>query len=134
MTLRDVPQDEDDFRKNLRLDSIRALIGDEETMRLLEKFGGTRIFIPNHVQSKRAGKPSKILQFLSYESAIKLSQVFGGLAYDIPLARNFRISYYRARGEKPVIIAQKVGLSRSAVWKAIKRLRLGTQPPMKRAA
>ena len=134
MALRDVLQDEDDFSQNLGLDSIRALLGDEGAVRLLEKIGGTRVFVPVRVKSQDDGKPSKILQFMPYESAVKLSREFGGLAYDVPVGRKFRISHYRAQGLALNDIAKKVGVSRTTVVRILKRLRLETQRPMKKAA
>lgn len=134
MTVHSVLQDEDDFRQNLGLDSIRALLGDEGAIRLLEKIGGTRVFIPVRVKTQDDGKPSKILQFMSYESAVKLSREFGGLAYDVPVGRKFRISHYRAQGLALNDIAQKVGASRRAVARALKKLRSEAQCSMKKAA
>lgn len=124
MPLRNVPQDEDDFSQNLGLDAIRALIGDDDTMRLLEECGGTRIYIPARVKAEEAETPSKILQYVSRKNAIRLSEEFGGLFYDVPVARKFRIARYRARGCTLNDIAQKVGISRCAVTRSLKKMRM----------
>ncbi|MCO5065673.1 MAG: hypothetical protein M9924_14840 [Rhizobiaceae bacterium] len=88
---------------------LRELLGDDAFLRLVDRWGGTRLYIANH--SVR----SQIFEHLGSEASHKLSEEFGRLYIKVPLARKFRAHRYRQEGLPNSAIALKLGMTESGV-------------------
>lgn len=90
---------------------LLALIGDEMTLKLIELYGGTRLYIPNgpHVGTLT------LAQQLSPAAEIALAGEYGGLQLKIPLAKAWRARIYCQRGMKHPEVARKLGCHVDAV-------------------
>ncbi len=81
-------------------------LGLEDTLKFLEKFGGTEIYIATH-PSKR----SKVAEVVGYPKARMLAAVQHRLQRRVPLAKQWRASVYRSQGLTIAQIALKLGVS-----------------------
>lgn len=84
---------------------IEAL-GLDDTLRFLETFGGTEIYVATH-PSKR----SQIAQLVGNPKAKMLAAVQHRLQRRVPLAKKWRASVYRSQGLTIAQIALKLGVS-----------------------
>jgi hypothetical protein len=86
------------------------LIGEEATFRLVENFGGVRLYIP---ACARAG--GTIARAIGETAAGLLASRYSGVSIRIPLARAWRVKVYRGRGMSYSEIARCVGITDTAV-------------------
>ncbi len=98
---------------------FRKHLTDKELVRLIEAFGGQRVYIPSvakqfHRLTKAIGLPA----------AKRLGDAMGTGTWRVPMARDFRIRYYLSKGVKNRAIARRIGLTENGLARAIKRLGL----------
>lgn len=93
---------------------LRRICGDAGFLKLVEQFGGRRLFIARSLD----GRPPVMLAAVSAEVALKLGQAYGGTYLRVPLARSVRARHYRhvlglSNGE----IASRLGITETGVDK-----------------
>ncbi len=109
-----------DCRQNNRaaaIESLIDLIGEDATFRLVERFAGTRTYIPHNARGD-----VHLAELLGREAAAKLAAEFGGLYLRVPLAKPFRIKALRQSGLSYAEIALRVGCTEVTVFEHLKRL------------
>lgn len=79
-------------------------VGADAALRLIERHGGTRIYVPREVNQ---GTPLAIE--IGLDPARALSVAFGGEIVRIPLAKYWRAWIYRAQGLAYSEIARRLG-------------------------
>jgi hypothetical protein len=102
---------------------LLELLGEADTLRLLELFGGTQLYIP---VGPNVGT-LQVAQQVSPEAEIALAQEFGGNNLKIPLARSWRARIYRRRGLSHREIARRLGCTEKAVADWVKTRLPSTQ-------
>ncbi len=104
----DLPLPTDEARR------LAELIGAAAAFKLIERHGGTRVFVPR--------QPSeRIIALIGDAAAAQLCAAYGGDNIKVPLARAWRVLVYRARGLTYPAIARAVGCSEDAVWRVLSR-------------
>lgn len=98
------------------LPSFRELLGDDDTLVLIEKFGGTRISVPMTMKDAHP-----LREALGERIFKKMVRHYGGSQLLVPLAKHWRIALYRHRGRTHREIARLVGCGESAVYRILKR-------------
>lgn len=96
------------------------LIGAEATAKLIERFGGTRVYVPH------SPTPDDILaQTVGVEPALKLARTFGGERVEVPNPppRRMRILAMRAAGQSVESIARACGCTRRRVFQVLAEVR-----------
>jgi hypothetical protein len=90
---------------------VRA-IGEEATLALLERFGGTRLYV-----AARSRGDSLLAGVIGLEAALALARLLGSDTIRVPLAKGWRARIYRARGMSYPAIAIKLGCNEVTAWK-----------------
>ena len=70
-----------DPRSGKQFAYVAEVIGDDATMRLCERFGGVRFYVPRHI-----GPNNAIAIAIGREAAEKLAEYFHGTDIDLPKA------------------------------------------------
>lgn len=96
---------------------LEALIGEEALVRLAERFGGTRLFVPVKMTARH-----EIAQAIGVEKARLLSERLAPDVIRVPLAREPRARHYRARGMSNAQIARQLQITERGVEKLFQRL------------
>ena len=94
------------------LGDMISLIGPDATLKIVEKWGGTRHRIPTF-----KGKPNAIETLVGKVACDALIERFGGAALKIPQAHRWRARVYRERGKPYPYIARKLGRSETTIWR-----------------
>ncbi|MGH8327259.1 MAG: helix-turn-helix domain-containing protein [Steroidobacteraceae bacterium] len=102
------------------LSELAELLGENETLRLIELYGGTRLTVPRVI-----GDGHPLAAEMGAEAAARLERFFGGSEVKVPMARSWRSAIYRARGLTYREIARKLGCTESAVYGFFARARAG---------
>lgn len=111
------------FREQLpaSLQDMAEVIGDDDTMKLVENYGGTRIFVPH-----RMGAQHKLATLLGLEQARKLSNVFGGEALTIAQCsklfkykRNEEIRKKYDEGVSITVMVREYGITERQIYAII---------------
>lgn len=102
---------------------FEGLLTREEFVRLVEEFGGTKLYIPSIPTPQQ-----RVAQVIGMKAAKRLAREAGSTCWRIPMARDLRIRYYRDKGMSHRQIARLVGMSVVGVERAFKRFRRETQP------
>ncbi|HZO81158.1 MAG TPA: helix-turn-helix domain-containing protein [Candidatus Binataceae bacterium] len=118
------------------LDFFIQLIGEEATARLIERFGGTRLYVPHYPAPDDA-----LVQTIGVEPALRLAQTFGGERVEVPKPppRRVQILALRAAGRSVESIARTLGCTRRRVFQVLAEARRAAQaaprsaPPSPRA-
>jgi hypothetical protein len=107
------------------------LIGEEATAKLIERFGGTRLYVPHSPTPDDA-----LAQAVGVESALKLAQTFGGERVEVPKPppRPVRILALRAAGHSVESIARALGCTRRRVFQVLAEARRAAHSPAACAA
>ena len=108
------------------LGDMISLVGPDATLKIVEKWGGTRHRIPAF-----KGKPSAIETLVGKVACDALIERFGGTALKIPQACRWRARLYRERGKPYPYIARKLGRSETTVWRWLKEMGMTNLPPQK---
>lgn len=99
------------------LDLLRREIGDAATLALVEARGGTTVSVP---ETAREGQV--LVEIVGLAAAEKLSQHYAREIITIPLAKDWRIDLYAARGMQNPEIAKKLGMTTRRVRSARRRI------------
>jgi len=99
--------------------AVLAAIGREATFRLIEAFGGTRLYV-----AKVPRQGNRIATEIGPEAACQLAAVFGSDTIALPLATAWRIQVYRARAWSYPKIARAIGVSEATVARQLKAMGL----------
>lgn len=100
---------------------LRALIGDDDFIRLTERHGGTRLYMPARAQDTA-------IAGLDPKSLANLRDRFGGSYIRVPLAREIRARHYRQTAMSNAQIARRLGITETGVDKLFARM---DNPPVK---
>ena len=98
-------------------------LGADATFRLIEAFGGTRLFV-----AKVPREGSRLVNAIGMDAACRLAAKFGSDTIAMPLARPWRVQVYRARGCSYPQIAKAIGVSEATVARLLKDMGLTNQP------
>lgn len=93
-----------------------ALIGPEATLALVERWGGTRLYLP-----KSSGSDSELWAVVGADAARYLSERYGREQIEVPGARQWRILVYRGRGMSHAQIARATGCTERTVRRFLGR-------------
>ncbi|GGA82455.1 hypothetical protein GCM10011491_07340 [Brucella endophytica] len=96
---------------------LRELLGDEDFLKLVENYGGIRLFVP----SFGANEMTNVERVLGADAARKLAELWGGDYLVPPLARTFRAIRYQRDGLSNAKIAQRLGITESGVVRIFSR-------------
>lgn len=96
---------------------LETLIGEAALLRLVEAFGGTRLFVPVKMSSAH-----DIAKAIGIEAALKMSERLAPDVIRVPLARELRARHYRARGQSNAQIARALGITENGVEKLFARM------------
>lgn len=102
-------------REEQRSAELLGLLGEAGFLRLVEAYGGTRLFVP--VKDLR-----EITTRLGKAAAEKLAKHHAGSYLRVPLARALRARHYRAGGMSNAQIARRLGLTETGVDKLFARM------------
>ena len=91
------------------------LLGPVDLVRLSEKKGGTRLYVP-------ATGRAKLAKDIGDTAAQKLAERYAGDYIRVPLARELRARHYRANGASNAEIARKLGMSEPGVNRLFKAM------------
>lgn len=106
----------EDLSDNPTLDSLETLIGAELLAKLSQDLGGRRLYIPAH-----PGQHSPIAVSIGLDAARKISDVYGGMEFHIPLRAGTRmlvLDLYRKKVPNAQI-AVRLRISRRYVQRII---------------
>lgn len=118
MTLKDAIPDDLDF--NPTISSLTALIGEDLIYVLSSKLAGRRVFIP-----KKLGADSPLAVVIGLDAAEKISHVYGGTAFDVPVSAGVRakIVQLHEADHNNVAIAAKLKITRRTVQRVLSNRR-----------
>lgn len=107
-----------DLSENPTAGSVSRLIGEALMLRLSEDLGGKVLYIP-----LKAGENSPITASIGIEAAQKISDVYGGLRFEVPtvLGRDATIVRLYNSGMSVTSIAHQMRISRSTIHRVIDR-------------
>jgi hypothetical protein len=86
------------------LTKLLDLIGEDATLALVEARAGHMIYVP-----RDAKDATELAKIIGLDAARKLGQEFPGVPLQVPVAREWRVTIYSARGHTVPDIAFKVG-------------------------
>ncbi len=92
--------------------SLLELLGEELTLKLVERYAGTRVIVP-----VKMVKSHELIDVLGESGLSLMIQYYGGVVMAIPLARGWRIQHYLKQNLMIREIARKVNCSEAAVYK-----------------
>lgn len=95
--------------------SLLELLGEGGALRLIELYGGTRLWVPLHLPGDHA-----LTQQLGAAITARLIQYFGGSQIQVPMARRWRARIYHRRGMTYREMARRLGCTEAAVYKALR--------------
>lgn len=107
-------------RRGAMLDELVRTIGADGASRLIEAFGGARLYIPHSPEPGDA-----LSAAVGHATALALAGVFGGDRIDVPNPppRRVRILQMRARGASVDSIALALGCTRRRVFQVLAEAR-----------
>lgn len=89
-------------------DMLLELLGAHGLVRLAERHGGCRLYVPT-------GAPDALARELGTKVARLLADRYAGSYLRVPLARELRARHYRAAGATNAQIARRLGMSETGV-------------------
>ncbi len=92
------------------------LLGKEDFLRLVEAFGGSRLYVPASEQGTALSKR------LGGQAAAKLARSYAKTYVRVPLARELRARHYRAAGHSNAEIARRLGMTESGIDQLFARM------------
>lgn len=95
---------------------LSALLGDGDFLRLVERFGGTRLYVP------ASGAETLLARAVGHEAAATLAKRYAGSSIRVPLAREKRARQYRAENRSNAYIARRLGITETGVDKLFSRM------------
>ena len=103
---------------------LRALLGDDAFLKLVEAFGGLKPYI------SARGDADALTAAIGAEAAVALARRHGGNKLNVPLARAFRARKYREAGQSDAEIARRLGITLSGVQRLFDGM--ADRPPKRR--
>ncbi len=100
----------------LRWAELLDLLGPDDFLRLVEAYGGTRLYVP------RTEAGSALPDEIGLDAVRKLQGPRAGEWIRVPLAREWRARHYRANGLSNAKIAVRLGLTETGVNKLFARM------------
>ena len=102
------------------------VLGLDNTLRLIEKRGGTKLYVPTGVGSSWIKLRAELEAEFDGPMVKALIAGFGGeIKVTVPLARDWRIQIYAARDMTHADIALRAGAHVETVRRVLKRLKTG---------
>jgi hypothetical protein len=102
---------------------LTEILGVEATLALIERRGGTRLWVPRTYRAK-----SEFTAEFGEAAARQLVRRFGGeRTLKVPLCKWWRARVYDARGLTYPQIARKLGCSETTVWRYLAPTRVTPQ-------
>ncbi|WP_394355996.1 helix-turn-helix domain-containing protein [Brytella acorum] len=97
--------------------------GPSDVAHFLEKFAGTRIYIPTtlNLSEKNDSCAVRLIKSLGWRSAAMIVEGGAGMTWCVPFSRTWRVHHYHAQGLSNDEIARKVGCHRRTVSRALSR-------------
>ena len=102
------------------LQEIEALIGFDATMKLVDRWGGVKLYVPSQI-----GGRHRIARAIGTEAAQRLSNTYGGDRIDMPRAHVYRVVrrqievYRRHKAGEPV---EKLAAEYGVTWRGIAKM------------
>jgi Mor family transcriptional regulator len=117
-----------DFKPNApTFAKVQVLIGAGMAYRLIEAYGGTRLYIP---KPQRLSEYHRLSTTLGYSEALILAQHFGDSSVKVPTghwailhARNDLIHERYAKGETAAKLAREYGMAEDSIYRIVNRAR-----------
>ena len=100
------------------LPSLRELLGDEGALIVVERLGGTRVFVPGFITAEHP-----LRKTLGEKVFGDLVRYFGKSMILVPLARQWRVEIYARQNLTHAQIARKIGCGETMVYRALKKMR-----------
>jgi hypothetical protein len=91
---------------------VQAL-GPDAALAVIEARGGTRLWVPGQATG------STLVQELGEAATLRLVEAFGRGPIKVPVAREWRVQIYRARGMSYAQIARATGCSETSVHRIL---------------
>jgi hypothetical protein len=109
-----------EYERPSMLDELVGLIGKDAAAKLIDIFGGTRLYIPHSPQDDDLLSGS-----LGPEAALKLARIYGGDRIEVPnpTPRRARILELRETGCSIDAIARNLGCTRRRVFQVLAEAR-----------
>jgi len=95
---------------------LARLVGDGNALTLIERYGGTTIYVPHEAKGEQA-----ITSAIGIAAARALSSEFGGNDLKVPLGRSWRVQVYRTAGCSLSRIARYLTITESTVGKILQQ-------------
>ena len=95
---------------------IAEHLGAIGALKLIEAFGGVRIYVPRKPPAR-----SPLAHALGLADARRLAAAYGGDTIKVPLARAWRLRLYRDVGMSYAEIARKLGMTQEGVQMQLQR-------------
>ena len=110
----------DKLPRSSMLDELAGSIGMDATSRLVDIFGGTRLYIPHSPD-----EDDLLTAAIGQEAACKLARIYGGDRIEVPnpTPRRTRIIELRETGCSVDAIARKLGCTRRRVFQVLAEAR-----------
>lgn len=93
-----------------------GLIGASAALKLIEKSGGTRVYVGEAAEGR------VLTRVIGIEAARALAEHYKGEAIKVPVARSWRILCYAAMGLTRIETALRAGCSENTVFETLNRL------------
>ena len=103
------------------LDLYIEALGLEDTLRLIETYGGRKLYVAKNITNHSVPLMEDLEEKLGKATAKKLVELCGGVAVTVPLCGGWRTQLYFQRGMSMVEIAKKLGCHYDTVWRRLKK-------------
>ncbi|MER9017358.1 hypothetical protein [Mesorhizobium sp. M0898] len=107
---------------------LLTLLGDDDFLRLVEEYGGCRLFVPS------GSRATMLADEIGVRAVALLAERYAGAYLRVPLAREFCAKVYRAQGLSNRKVARKLGITETGVDKLFLRLKVASRRSGRRAA
>lgn len=104
-----------------RVEELRRLIGSSAALKLVERFGGTRVYVP-----ARAALSQELVKTIGLQAAKALAREYGGDAFELPrcaarlrAVRNAEIRAQYDAGKSAAALARDFILTERHVWRIL---------------
>lgn len=97
------------------------VLGADDTLRLIETYGGTALWVPKGVGNSSTALREKLEQQFGPKMTRELIRGFGGGYIKVPLCNEWRTLLYRHQGMTHAEIARKLGCHADTVTRRLAR-------------
>ena len=109
------------------LDPIVRLIGPGQALRLVEAYGGTRVFVP---RAEHLGEAHPLARLLGLADALAVARAVGAALLKVPTCkavfeevRSAQMAYRHAHGETAAALAREFQMTEDSVYRLLARYR-----------